>query len=398
MTSPTTATGTGDSGWQRRYADALMNTFGMPRALLVRGEGCYVWDEAGKCYLDLLGGIAVNALGHAHPAIVEAVTGQLGTLGHVSNFFTTEPQIQLAERLLGLLGADGRVFFANSGTEANEAALKATRRLGRSRIVAAKGAFHGRSVGALSLTHKAAYREPFEPLLGDVCWVEYGDEHALADAVDERTAAVVLEPVQGEAGVLLPPSGYLAAARRITAERGALLWLDEVQSGIGRTGRWFAHQGQDVVPDLVTVAKGLGSGIPIGACIAVGTAAGLLGPGQHGTTFGGNPVAAAAGLATLETIESQGLLGHVGELGARWSRDLASVDGVASVRAAGLLIGIQLTTGVPAKAVADAAMRAGFIVNDCTADTVRLAPPLVLSDDQADSWTGALPALIEEAS
>src|SRR4051794_32608030 len=264
---------------QERYAASLMNTFGPPQLVLSRGAGARVWDEDGKEYVDLLGGIAVNALGHAHPAVVEAVTRQLSTLGHVSNFFATEPQIALAERLLDLAspprvgevagqgpvvrGAGearpGKVFFTSSGAEANEAALKLTRRTGRTHVVAADGSFHGRTMGALSLTSKATYREPFEPLPGDVTFVPYGDAAALAAAVNDGTAAVVLEPIQGEAGVVLPPDGYLTEARRITAELGALLWLDEVQTGVGRTGEWFAAAtAPGVEPDVVTLAKGLG--------------------------------------------------------------------------------------------------------------------------------------------
>ncbi len=299
---------------QKRYAASLMNTFGPPKLALQRGEGVYVWDVDGNRYLDLLGGIAVNALGHAHPALVTAVTGQLQTLGHVSNFFTTEPQVALAERLLSLLGVEGKVFFANSGTEANEAAFKLTRRTGRTHLVAMEGSFHGRTAAALALTSKAAYREPFEPLPGDVTFVPYGDLDALAAAVTDETAAIVVEPVQGEAGVVFPPEDFLAGARRIADEHGALLWLDEVQSGMGRVGAWFAAP-SDVVPDVVTLAKGLAGGFPIGAMVAVGKAGELLGPGNHGTTFGGNPVAAAAALAVIETIEKDGLLDNATKVG-----------------------------------------------------------------------------------
>ncbi|MCW2836628.1 MAG: acetylornithine aminotransferase apoenzyme, partial [Marmoricola sp.] len=278
-----------------RYGQALMNTFGPPKLVLTRGQGAHVWDHTGKQYLDLLGGIAVNSLGHAHPALVEAVTTQLQTLGHVSNFFATEPQVRLAERLLDLLGAagNGKVFFANSGTEANEAAFKLTRLTGRTHVVATEGAFHGRTMGALALTSKAAYRQPFEPLPGNVTFVPYGDAAALAEAVTDETAAVIVEPLQGEAGVVAPPLLYLQQAREITTGHGALLWLDEIQTGIGRTGTWFAHQNpavatsQDALADIVTLAKGLAGGFPIGALIATGEAADLLGPGNHGTTFGG---------------------------------------------------------------------------------------------------------------
>ncbi len=378
-----------------RYPHSLMNTFGAPRLALTRGEGCYVWDEHGNRYLDLLGGIAVNALGHGHPALVEAVTMQLRTLGHVSNFFATEPQVALAERLLALLGHPGKVFFTSSGTEANEAALKLTRKTGRTHLVSTSDSFHGRTMGALALTSKAAYREPFEPLPGHVTFVPYGDAAALAEAVTDETAAVVLEPLQGEAGVNVPPDDYLAEARRVTQERGALLWLDEVQTGMGRTGAWFAHTASGVVPDVVTVAKGLGGGIPVGACIGVGAAGELLTPGNHGTTFGGNPVAAAAALAVLRTIEQDGLLDHVTKVGERLVQGLAHRH-VGEVRGRGLLIGLTLTEP-RAKAVAAAGLARGFILNDCTPDRIRLAPPLVLTDDQADELLAAWPAILDAA-
>jgi acetylornithine aminotransferase len=379
----------------QRYQNALMNTFGPPRLVLTRGDGCHVWDADGNRYLDLLGGIAVNALGHAHPALVDAVTTQLRTLGHVSNFFATEPQITLAERLLALLGHDGRVFFTSSGTEANEAALKMTRRTGRTHLVAAEGSFHGRTMGALALTSKAAYREPFEPLPGEVTFVPYDDSEALASAVTERTAAVVLEPIQGEAGVLVPSEGYLAAARQVTAERGALLWLDEVQTGMGRTGDWFAHASSGVVPDVVTLAKGLGGGIPIGAAIGLGGAGGLLGPGSHGTTFGGNPVAAAAALAVIDTVERDGLMGNATRVGDRLRAGLAHPH-VTEVRGRGLLIGLDLDER-RAAGVATAARERGFILNDCTPERVRIAAPLVLSTDEADELLAAWPDILDAA-
>ncbi len=384
------------SDLKQRYAGALMNTFGPPKLVLARGEGAHVWDEDGKEYVDLLGGIAVNALGHGHPALVEAVSGQLGTLGHISNFFTSAPQVELAERLLALLGADGKVFFANSGAEANEAAFKLTRRTGRTHVVAAEGAFHGRTMGSLALTAKDAYRTPFEPLPGDVTWVPYGDEAALADAVTDRTAAVLLEPIQGEAGVVLPPDGYLAAARRIATDNGALLWIDEVQTGIGRTGRWFAHETSDITADIVTVAKGLGGGIPIGACIGVGEAADLLQPGNHGTTFGGNPVACAAALAVIDTIEADGLLEHVTTLGHKLRDGLVTDPRVSEVRGEGLLIGIELTADASAAVVA-AAQDAGFIVNNPTPTAIRLAPPLVLTQGDADAFVAAWPGILDTA-
>ncbi|HEX2362372.1 MAG TPA: acetylornithine transaminase [Jiangellaceae bacterium] len=379
-----------------RYERALMRTYGTPRRVLVRGEGCYVWDEDGRRYLDLLGGLAVNVLGHRHPAIVAAVTQQLGTLGQVSNFFATPPQIALAERLLAVSGADeGKVFFTNSGTEALEAAFKIARLTGRLKIVAAEGGFHGRTMGALALSGKPAIRDPFEPLPGGVVHVPYGDAEALAAAVDGETAAVVLEPIQGEAGVRVPPTGYLAAAREITNRHGALLVLDEVQTGIGRTGEWFAYQHESVLPDVVTVAKGLGGGFPIGACLGFGSAADLLGPGSHGSTFGGNPVAAAAGLAVLDSIERDGLLDNAGKIGNQIRRGVEALGGplLAGFRGRGLLLAIELTQPVATQAAAGA-LDAGFIVNPVSVEALRLAPPLVLSRAQADDFIGALPSIL----
>ncbi len=388
-------TNTTSQGVQDRYADAIMNTFGRPKAVLVRGKGAHVWDADGNEYVDLLGGIAVNALGHAHPALVDAVAGQMSTLGHVSNFFATEPQVALAERLLSLLGAEGKVFFANSGAEANEAAFKLTRRTGRTHVVATEGSFHGRTMGSLALTSKAAYREPFEPLPGGVTFVPYGDADALAEAVTDDTAAVVVEPIQGEAGVVMPPEGYLRAAREITSAHGALLWFDEVQTGMGRTGAWFAHSASGVTPDVVTLAKGLGGGIPIGACLAVGEHGRLLQPGNHGTTFGGNPVAAAAALAVIDTIEKDDLLEHVRRVGALLAGGLKDAR-VSEIRQEGLLIGLDLVKPVAAEAVA-AAQSHGFIINMCAPDRVRLAPPLVLTEEDATSFTHAWPKILDAA-
>jgi acetylornithine/N-succinyldiaminopimelate aminotransferase len=386
------------TGSTERYQSALMNTFGPPKLVLARGEGAHVWDEDGREYVDLLGGIAVNALGHGHPALVAAVTQQLQTLGHISNFFASAPQIALAEKLLELVGAgpDGRVFFGNSGTEANEAAFKLTRRTGRTHLVAMTGSFHGRSMGALALTSKEAYRAPFEPLPGDVTFVPYGDADALAAAVTDETAAIVIEPVQGEAGVVVPPEGFLAAARAIADEHGALLWFDEIQSGMGRTGHWLASHPSGVTPDIVTLAKGLGGGFPIGACVGLGRAATLFEPGNHGTTFGGNPVACAAALAVIGTIEEEGLLEHVSVLGQKLRDGLAADPRVAEVTGEGLLIGVVLVDDRAAEVTA-AGLRAGFIVNNATANRVRLAPPLVLTADDAEAFLRAWPAILEEA-
>jgi acetylornithine/N-succinyldiaminopimelate aminotransferase len=384
----------------QRWQAALMNNYGTPPLTLVRGSGAEVWDADGRRYLDLLGGIAVNALGHAHPAVVEAVTQQLSTLGHTSNLYITEPALALAEKLLELLGRpDARVLLCNSGTEANEAAFKIARRTGRPGMVACEGAFHGRTMGALALTGQPAKRAPFEPMPAGVTHIPYGDVAALDASVTTDTAAVFLEPIMGEAGVILPPAGYLEAAREITASRGALLVLDEVQTGIGRTGAWFAHHGSGVVPDVVTLAKGLGGGLPIGACIGIGAAAGLLEPGQHGTTFGGNPACCAAALAVLRTIAEEGLLEHVNLVGKAIAAGVEEIGHplVREVGGAGLLIGIGLTEPVSA-AVANAARDAGFLINNAVPDRVRLAPPLVLTEAQAGEFLAAFPKILDAAT
>lgn len=382
----------------QRWQAAMMDNYGTPPMALVRGHGAEVWDADGRRYLDLLGGIAVNALGHAHPAVVEAVTRQVATLGHTSNLFITEPALALAERILELLDEPGRIVFGNSGAEANEAAFKMARRTGRPNIIAAENAFHGRTMGALALTGQPAKRAPFEPMTPGVSHVPYGDVAALDAAVDTDTAAVFLEPIMGEAGAVTPPPGYLAAAREITAARGALLILDEVQTGIGRTGSWFACQAAGVVPDVITLAKGLGGGLPIGACIGIGAAAALLRPGDHGTTFGGNPICAAAALAVLDTIAADGLLEHVTLVGKTLTTGVEALGHplVRGVDGAGLLIGILLTEPV-AGPVAVRAREAGFLVNNAVTDRLRLAPPLVLTEAQAHEFLAALPAILDGA-
>ncbi|MGW0768051.1 acetylornithine transaminase [Streptomyces sp. NPDC002676] len=391
---------TGNQELTARWQGALMNNYGTPRLPLVRGAGAKLWDADGKEYLDFVGGIAVNALGHAHPAVVEAVSTQIASLGHVSNLFIAEPPVALAERLLQLFGRDGRVFFCNSGAEANEGAFKIGRLTGRTHMVATTGGFHGRTMGALALTGQPGKQAPFQPLPGDVTHVPYGDAQALAAAVTEETALVVIEPIQGENGVVVPPAGYLKAARAITAATGALLVLDEVQTGIGRTGTWFEYQAHEgVLPDVVTLAKGLGGGLPLGATVAFGRAAELLRPGHHGTTFGGNPVACAAGLAVLDTIANEGLLENV----KRQSGALR--DGIEAlghplidyVRGAGLLLGIVLT-GPHAPQVQQAAQEAGFLVNAPAPDVVRLMPPLNLDDDEAGALLRALPGILDAAN
>ncbi len=382
-----------------RWEAVMMNNYGTPPLALVAGDGAVVTDESGKSYLDMLGGIAVNLLGHRHPAVIEAVTAQLNTLGHTSNLYATEPGIALAEALVGHLGHPAKAFFCNSGTEANEVAFKITRLTGRTKVVAAEGGFHGRTMGSLALTGQPAKRAPFEPLPGQVSFVPYGDIDALRGAVDDETAAVFLEPIMGESGVVVPPPGYLVAAREITAAHGALLVLDEVQTGVGRTGAFYAHQHDGITPDIVTLAKGLGGGLPIGACLAIGATAGLLTPGLHGSTFGGNPVSTAAALAVLQTLEAEDLINRAGAAGKTISHGVEEIGHplVDHVRGKGLLIGIALTQD-RAKAVEAAAREAGFLVNAAAADVIRLAPPLIITDAQIDEFLTALPAVLDNGA
>jgi acetylornithine/N-succinyldiaminopimelate aminotransferase len=384
-----------------RFNAVMMSTYS-PSLPLARGQGCTVWDADGRAYLDLLAGIAVSSLGHAHPAIVEAVSRQVATIAHTSNLFCHEPEVLLAEKLLALLHSEGRVFFANSGTEANEAAYKLVRRSAgpdRSYIVAAENGFHGRTMGALALTGKPSIREPFGPFGADVRFVPYGDVEALTAAVDERTAAVFLEPMLGEGGVISPPIGYLRAAREICTAAGAALVLDEIQSAIGRTGAWFMHQSEGVLPDVITLAKGIGGGLPIGVCIGLGRFGEVFGRGEHGSTFGGNPVACAAALAVLETIDRDDLLSHVSKVGGHLADGLRDVDHslLAGVRGRGLWLALELADAV-SPVVEAAAREHGFIVNAVQPDAIRLAPPLVLSLDEADRFIGALPAILDLAA
>lgn len=377
---------TTSGGWQARWQGALMNNYGTPPILLIRGKGSRVWDADNREYVDMMAGIAVNALGHADPRLVAAVSNQLSTLGHTSNLAATEAPIALAEKLVAILGVpDARVFFCNSGAEANEAAFKLARLTGREGMVVTAGGFHGRTMGALSLTAQPKKQDPFRPLPGHVTVVPYGDVDALRSAVDARTAAVVIEPIQGENGVVVPPDGYLVAARGIADESGALLILDEVQTGIGRTGRWFDHQREGIVPDVMTLAKGLGGGLPIGACIATGTAAHLFAPGSHGSTFGGNPVSCSAALAVLEAIEEDGLLARAEALHTRLADDLVARSHglVTHVRGRGLLLAAVLSAPVSGD-VERAARAEGLIVNAVTPDAIRLAPALTISDNDVD--------------
>ncbi|HEY7054416.1 MAG TPA: acetylornithine transaminase, partial [Mycobacterium sp.] len=399
MTSRVERSDEGAHSLTQRWETVMMNNYGTPPLALASGDGAVVTDVDGKAYLDLLGGIAVNILGHRHPAIIDAVTRQLDTLGHTSNLYLHEPGIALAEALVGLLGADAqtRVFFCNSGTEANEVAFKLSRLTGRTHLVAAQEAFHGRTMGALALTGQPSKQAPFAPLPGDVTHVPYGDTDALAAAVSDDTAAVFLEPIMGESGVVMPPPGYLVAAREITARHGALLVLDEVQTGMGRTGAFFAHQHDGITPDVVTLAKGLGGGLPIGACLATGPAAALMTPGLHGSTFGGNPVCAAAALAVLRTLTEQDLIGRAGVLGKALHHGIESLNHplVDHVRGRGLLRGVVLTAPV-AKAVENAARDAGFLVNAPAGDIIRLAPPLIITEAQIDEFLTALPDVLEK--
>ncbi len=381
----------------QRWRSTMQDNYGTPPVALVSGSGVHVTDDAGRVLLDLVAGIAVNTLGHAHPALVSAVSDQIARLGHTSNLAINEPGVHLSERLAAMVDPEGgaRVFLCNSGAEANEAAFKLARLTGRSGMVAAIGGFHGRTMGSLALTGQPPKADPFRPLPGDVSFVPYGDAAALASAVDSRTAAVVLEPIQGEAGVIVPPPTYLAAARKITREAGALLILDEVQTGIGRTGRWLAHQVHaGLKPDIVTLAKGLGGGMPIAAMIRLGETAPSFDPGGHGSTFGGNPVCAAAALAVLDTVQSEGLLVNAVARGDQLQAALARVPGVIETRGAGLLVGIQLEAPI-ARAVEAAAREARVLVNAPAPDVIRLAPPLILSEADADRGIEVISVAIE---
>ena len=369
-----------------RWNSSLQNNYGKPAITLVKGKGIVVTDADGKSYLDFLGGIATSILGHAHPAIVKAVSKQVSTLSHVSNFYAHPNAIELAEKLIVMTGdKNAKVFFCQSGAEANEAALKLSRRTGKVRVVAAQGAFHGRTMGALSLTGQPSKREPFLPLIKGVKHVPYGDIDAIRKAVSKKTAMVIIEPIMGEAGVIVPPADYLQELRLLCDKNGALLVIDAVQTGMGRTGDWFGYEYSGITPDVITLAKGLGGGLPLGAMIALGKAADLFQPGDHGSTFGGNPVTTAAGLAAIRYIESQGILSKVEKQGAHLMQELALIPGVKEVRGAGLLLGIELES-LKASNVADAMRDAGVLVNAANATTIRIAPALIVSDAQINKF------------
>lgn len=379
-----------------RWDSSLQNNYGKPSIALVKGKGIVVTDADGKSYLDFLGGIATSILGHAHPAIVKAVTRQVSTLSHVSNFYAHPNSIALAEKLISMTGDKGaKVFFCQSGAEANEAALKLSRRTGKVRVVAAQGAFHGRTMGALSLTGQPSKREPFLPLIKGVKHVPYGDVEAMRKAVSKKTAMVIIEPIMGEAGVIVPPQDYLQQLRQICDTNGALLVIDAVQTGMGRTGDWFGYEYSGIKPDVITLAKGLGGGLPLGAMIALGKAADLFQPGDHGSTFGGNPVTTAAGLAAIEFIESKKILVKVEKQGAHLIQEIALIPGVKEVRGAGLLLGIELET-LKASDVSDAMRNAGVLVNAANASTIRIAPALIVSDAQITKFISILRKVITD--
>jgi acetylornithine/N-succinyldiaminopimelate aminotransferase len=366
----------------KQWDNALQANYGTPSIQLVSGKGAKVIDEKGKSYLDFLAGIATNVLGHAHPAVVKAVSQQISTLGHVSNLYAHPNAIELARKLTSMTGdKSARTFFCNSGAEANEAALKLSRKTGRTRIVATKEAFHGRTMGALSLTGQPSKRDPFKPLVKGVIHVPYGDMGAMLRKVTRKTAMVIVEPIMGEAGVIVPPHGYLQALRELCDETGALLVFDCVQTGMGRTGDWFGYEYSGIKPDVITLAKGLGGGLPLGAMIALGDAAKLFEPGDHGSTFGGNPVATAAALAVIETLEKKSILERVSAIGVELMAEIALIDGVKSVRGAGLLIGIEFSDPI-AKKVAMVCQKNGLLVNGNSETVIRIAPPLIISDKE----------------
>lgn len=381
----------------KRWDSSLQNNYGKPSIALVQGKGIVVTDADGNTYLDFLGGIATSILGHAHPAIVKAVTKQISTLSHVSNFYAHPNAIELAEKLAAMTGdKSAKVFFCQSGAEANEAALKLSRRTGKVRVVAAQGAFHGRTMGALSLTGQASKREPFLPLIKGVKHVPYGDIDAMRKAISKKTAMVIIEPIMGEAGVIVPPSDYLQQLRQLCDTNGSLLVIDAVQTGMGRTGDWFGYEYSGIKPDVITLAKGLGGGLPLGAMIALGKAADLFQAGDHGSTFGGNPVTTAAGLAAIEYIETKDILQKVEKQGSHLMQELALIPGVKEVRGVGLLLGIELES-LKASDVSDAMRDAGILVNAANATTIRIAPALIVTDAQINKFISTFRKVITDA-
>ena len=379
-----------------RWSSVMQYNYGTPAIQLVKGSGIEVWDVAGKKYLDFLGGIATNLLGHNHPLVSAAISKQSKTLSHISNFYAHEPGLELAEKLQSLVGdSSARIFFCNSGAEANEAALKISRLTGKKRIVATQGSFHGRTMGALSLTGQPSKRNPFKPLIKSVKHVPYGDSKALIRSVNSRTAMVILEPIMGEAGVVVPPSGYLAAARKVCDRYGALLVFDCVQTGMGRTGQWFGYEHEGVKPDIVTLAKGLGGGLPLGAVIAIGKSATLLTPGSHGTTFGGNPISCAAANVVIKEIENRKYLALNATKGALIRNLISPIKGVKEARGRGLLIGI-VVEGSKAKDLAARLLSLGFLVNAANDDVIRIAPAYIVTQKQIMAFVRAFADACEE--
>ena len=372
--------------YSARWQDAIQDNYGHPALTLVSGKGCTLTDSEGATYLDLLGGIATNVLGHSHPAIVKAVSEQIKKLGHVSNFYSHPGVISLAEKLQDLTGdPSARVFFCNSGAEANEAALKLSRRTGRKKIIATQGAFHGRTMGALSLTGQVEKRKAFLPLLPDVLHLPFGDSRAMVKKITRRTAMVIVEPILGEAGVVVPPVGYLRSIREACNETGTLMVVDAVQTGMGRTGQWFGYEYEGIKPDVITLAKGLGGGLPLGAMIALGSANRLFQAGDHGSTFGGNPIACASALAVIDEIEKENLLAKVAAHGEKIKAAISQIKGVSTVRGQGLLLGIVLE-GEWAVAVKEALQGAGVLVNAPTSAVIRIAPALNISESEIDQF------------
>ena len=380
-----------------RWSSVVQNNYGTPAIALVKGKGIVVTDADGTQYLDFLGGIATSILGHAHPVIVKAVTKQVSTLSHVSNFYAHPQAIELAEKLIAMTGdKNAKVFFCQSGAEANEAALKLSRRTGKVRIVAAQGAFHGRTMGALSLTGQPSKREPFLPLIKGVKHVPFGNIEAIRKAITKKTAMVIIEPIMGEAGVIVPPADYLQQLRRLCDDKGALLVIDAVQTGMGRTGDWFGYEYSGITPDVITLAKGLGGGLPLGAMIALGKAAELFQPGDHGSTFGGNPVTTAAGLAAIKFIEAEEILAKVEKQGAHLMQELAVIPGVAEVRGAGLLLGIELSN-LNSADIAYALRTEGVLVNAANPTTIRIAPALIVTDAQIKKFISIFKKVMADA-
>ncbi len=380
---------------QERWINTMEQNYGAPSISLVKGKGLYVWDESGKKYLDFLGGIATNILGHANPAVVKAVSNQIQTMGHISNFYSHPAGLALAEKLQSLVGQTSKVFFCNSGAEANEAALKISRLTGRNKIISTVGSFHGRTMGALSLTGQSSKRAPFIPLLRGIKFLPYGDTRAMERSINSRVAMVILESIQGENGVIPPPAGYLAAVRELCNKHGVILCIDAVQTGMGRTGSWFGYESENIVPDIITIAKGLGGGLPLGAMITVGDRVPHFAPGQHGSTFGGNPVSVAAGLTAIKVIEQKKLMKNVLAMEKLIRSALLKVDGVSQVRGKGLLLGIVLKDDV-AQELAQRCMQNGLLVNATSSNVIRIAPALTLSRTQVQEFSKKFVASIKE--